>query len=238
VRTPSDIEDTLQTAWLVSTEPLAFSRTQGNGTFTAETLLGYEAGYRSLVTNNVSVDIAAFYNRYDHLSSLEPGSSFIGNEQGTPAIIYPYVNGNGIKGATAGFEIAADWKPRPWWRLQGSYSYLDMNLHTIPGSRDTTTVASDEGASPHHQARVQSFFDLSRNVEFSLTFRYAGALPYYLVTGYETGDARVSWRPVAHVELAVVGQNLLQPRHAEYGGDPGMLVGIKRNVFASLTFRK
>ena len=239
MRTPSDIEDTLETTSLVSTSPTAFSVTQGDGTFRSETLLGYEAGYRSLLTSNVSVDIAAFYNQYDHLASIEPaGSSFIENDQGTPAIIYPYVNGNGIKGTTAGFEIAADWKPKSWWRLQSSYSYLDMNLHRIPGSMDTTTVASDEGSSPHHQARVQSSFDLSRNMDFSLTFRYVGALPFYPVTGYETGDARVSWRPVAHIEFAVVGQNLLQPRHFEYGGDPEQLVGIKRSVFASLTFRK
>jgi iron complex outermembrane receptor protein len=239
VRTPSDIEDTLETTSLVSNNPTAFSVTQGDGTYRSETLLGYEAGYRSLLTSNVSVDIAAFYNQYDHLASIEPaGSSFIESDQGTPVIIYPYVNGNGIKGTTAGFEIAADWKPKSWWRLQSSYSYLDMDLHRIPGSMDTTTVASDEGSSPHHQARVQSSFDLSRNVDFSLTFRYVGALPFYLVTGYETGDARVSWRPVTHIEFAVVGQNLLQPRHFEFGGDPGPLVGIKRNVFASLTFRK
>jgi hypothetical protein len=30
----------------------------------------------------------------------------------------------------------------------------------------------------------------------------------------------------------------MQPHHAEFGGDPGALVGIKRNIFASLTFRK
>ncbi len=160
------------------------------------------------------------------------------DDQGTPATIYPYINGNGLKGTTAGFEIAADWKPAPWWRLESSYSYMRMDLHTLPTSLDTTTVALDEGASPHHQAQVQSYFDLSRNLEFSLTFRYVGALPYYLVPGYETGDARIAWRPVKHVEFAVTGQNLLQPRHFEYGGDPGPLVGIKRNVLASLTFRK
>jgi iron complex outermembrane receptor protein len=113
-----------------------------------------------------------------------------------------------------------------------------MDLRTASGSLDTTTVGSDEGSSPHHQARIQSFFDLSRNVELSLTFRYVGDLPFYLIKGYETGDARVVWRPVQHVEFAVVGQNLLQPHHAEFGGDPGPLVGIKRSVFASLTVRK
>ena len=239
VRTPSDIEDNIQNTSLVSTDPLAFSITKGDGRFTSETLIGYEAGYRSVISKTVSLDIAAFFNRYDHLQSLEPaGAPLTEDLAGTPALFYPYINGNGIKGTTSGFEIVPDWKPASWWRLQGSYSLLHMDLRTWPGSLDTTTVGADEGSSPHHQARIQSFFDLSRNLEFSLTWRYVGALPYYLVQGYNTGDARIAWRPVQHIEFAVVGQNLVQPRHVEYGGDPGALVGIKRNVFASLTFRK
>jgi iron complex outermembrane receptor protein len=243
VRTPSDIEDTLQTTSLlsanpVSANPVAYSVTRGNGTFTSETLIGYEAGYRSVLSKTFSLDLAAFYNSYDHLQSLEPGTPFTEDIAGTQALIYPYFNGNGIKGTTSGIEIAPDWKPTSWWRLQGSYSLLDMDLRTARGSLDTITVRSDVGSSPHHQARIQSFFDLSRNVELSLTFRYVGELPFYLVKGYETGDARIAWRPVQHVELAVVGQNLLQPHHAEFGGDPGALVGIRRSVFASLTFRK
>jgi iron complex outermembrane recepter protein len=238
VRTPSDIEDTLQTTTLLSTVPLAFSQTTGDGKFTSETLLGYNGGYRSLIAKNFSLDLAVFFNQYDHLLSLEPVAPFIENDQGTPATIYPYINGNGLKGTTSGFEIAADWKPASWWRVESSYSLLMMNLHTLPTSSDTTTVALDEGASPHHQAQLQSYVDLSRNLEFGLTFRYVGALPYYLVPGYETIDARIAWRPVKHFEFAVIGRNLLQPRHFEYGGDPGLLVAIKRNVLASLTFRK
>ena len=209
-----------------------------SGTFTSETLIGYEAGFRSLLSKTVSLDIAAFYNRYDHLQSLEPGTPLTEVIAGTPALVYPYFNGNGVKGTTSGIEIAPDWKPAAWWRLQASYSLLHTDLRTAPGSLDTVNVGSYEGSSPHHQARLQSFFDLSRNVELSLTFRYVGVLPFYAVRGYETGDARVAWRPVRHVEFAVVGQNLLQPHHAEYGGDPGALVGIKRSVYASLTFRK
>jgi iron complex outermembrane receptor protein len=238
VRTPSDIEDTLQTTTLLPTGPLAFSQTTGDGKFTSETLLGYNAGYRSLITRSFSLDLTVFFNQYDHLLSLEPGAPFTENDQGTQATIYPFTNGNGLKGTTAGVEIAADWKPEAWWRLESSWSWMRMDLHTLPTSLDTTTVGQDEGASPHHQAQFQSYFDLSRNFEFSVTFRYVGALPSFLVSGYETGDARIAWRPVKHVEFSVTGRNLLQPRHFEYGGDPGPLVGVKRNVLASLTFRK
>jgi iron complex outermembrane receptor protein len=238
VRTPSDIEDTLQNTALLAADPVTYSVTRGNGTFTSETLIGYEAGYRSLVSKAFSLDVAAFFNSYNHLQSLEPGTPFTEDVAGTEALIYPYFNGNGVKGTTSGIEIAPDWKPASWWRLQGSFSLLHMDLRTAPGSLDTTTVGSDEGSSPHHQARLQSFFDLSRSVEFSLTFRYVGDLPFYLVKGYETGDARMAWRPLQRIEFAVVGQNLLQPHHVEYGGDPNALVGIKRSVYASLTFRK
>ncbi len=239
VRTPSDIEDTLQNTMLVSTNPLTFSVTEGDGRFTSETLLGYEAGYRSLVTKTFSLDFAAFYNNYDHLASVESnGAPFLENVEGTPALIVPYLNGNGIQGTTAGFEIVPDWKPKSWWRIQGSYSLLHMNLRTSEASSDTTTVVQNEGSSPHHQARLQSSFDLSRNVEFGVTFRYVGALPFYGISGYETGDARIAWRPIAHMELSIVGQNLLQPHHFEYGSDPMTLVGIKRSVLGSITFRR
>ncbi len=53
VRTPSDIEDNIQNTSLVSTDPLAFSITKGDGRFTSETLIGYEAGYRSVISKTV-----------------------------------------------------------------------------------------------------------------------------------------------------------------------------------------
>jgi hypothetical protein len=39
------------------------------------------------------------------------------------------------------------------------------------------------------------------------------------------------------MDLSVVGQNLMQPHHAEFGGDPGGLVEIKRSVYAQITWK-
>jgi hypothetical protein len=39
-------------------------------------------------------------------------------------------------------------------------------------------------------------------------------------------------------EWSVVGQNLFQPRHIELTGDPGGPVGIRRNVYGKITFRR
>ncbi len=51
-------------------------------------------------------------------------------------------------------------------------------------------------------------------------------------------DLRLAWHAIPHLEFAVTGQNLMQPHHPEYAGDPLGLVFIKRNVFAAITWRK
>lgn len=238
VRTPSDIEDTLQSTTLRSTSPLAFDVTTGDGFFTSETDVSYEAGYRQLIIPSFSIDLAAFYNNYNHLESLEPGTPYTTTVDGETYTVYPFVNRNGLLGTTTGFELAPGWKPTAWWRMQGSWSYLNMRLRTEPGSMDVTTVASDEGSSPRHQLGFQSFLDLPGHIEFSQILRYVSILGAQQTPGYETADARVAWHVSPHVEFALTGQNLLQPHHPEYGGDPGPLVGIKRGVIAAVTWKK
>jgi hypothetical protein len=38
-------------------------------------------------------------------------------------------------------------------------------------------------------------------------------------------------------ELSITGQNLLQPHHAEFGGEPGPLIQIKRSAYGKVTPR-
>ncbi len=240
VRTPSDNEDTIRSVTLRSLSPLTVSLTQGDGLFTSETVVGYELGYRQLITPTVSLDIATFYNRYNHLASLEPQASYSATDSitGQTYMVNPFVNRNGLRGTTKGFEIAPSWKPATWWRVQGSYSYLDMNLQTLPGSSDISTVTVSEGSSPRHQFGAQSFLDIRGHLEFSQTARYVSPLRIQMTPGYETVDLRLAWQGIPHLEVAITGQNLLQPHHVEYGGDPGALVGIKRSILASVTWRK
>jgi iron complex outermembrane recepter protein len=237
VRTPSDTDENLQTTTLLSTNPLTFSQTSGNDKFVSETLLGYEAGYRSLMSQNFSIDVAAFYNYYDHLSSTEPGTPFVQTSPQPTHVIDPFIRGNGLLGHTSGVEIAPDWKPANWWRLKGSYSYLYMDLSRDSGSRDTTTVSSTEGSSPHHEVMIQSFLNLPESLELNLAGRYISALPAQEVGSYGTADAGISWHPTGRILFSVVGQNLVQPHHTEFGSDPETLVGIQRSVYAKITWR-
>jgi len=238
IRTPSDVEETLTASGLVSSNPLTIIRIAPNGKFVPETMLGYEAGFRRLLASKLYVDITAFHNRYNNLESVESALPLFQTSPPPPQFVIPLSLGNGLHGSTSGFEIAPDWRPVTWWRLDGSYAYLRMDLRTKPGSLDTSTVQSTEGSSPHHQVVVQSSLELPKSLEFSQTYRYVSDLPTQLVASYGTADVRLSWHRIPHFEFSLVGQNLLQPHHAEYGGDPITLVGIKRNVYVAITWRE
>jgi iron complex outermembrane receptor protein len=134
-------------------------------------------------------------------------------------------------------EITPEWRPTAAWRLRTSYSYLHMNLDRSPGSGDVGTAPGIVGSSPQHQLALQSALDLPHKLQLDLTYRYVSALPGQLVPAYSTGDARLGWRINRPVELSIAGRNLFQPSHVEYGGDPGPLVGIRRSVYATITWR-
>jgi iron complex outermembrane receptor protein len=234
VRTPSRVEEHLRiTAVLLPTLP-AFLRLTGDGGFTPEELIAYEAGYRVAGGSNFFLQTAFFYNDYDDLLSSEASAPFL--EFSPFRVILPVLMRNGVTGSTMGAEIGPNWAPVNWWQLKASYSYLNINLRNKPGSIDGSAVRSTEGSSPRHHAALRSLLDLPASIELDVTFRYAGALPALSVPGYSTADARVGWRISPQWDLSFAGQNLLQPHHVEFGNDPRPNIGIKRGAYAKLTW--
>ncbi len=244
VREPSRLDQDVSFAIYacsVGTTPVYFEIT-GDPKFVSEHLLSYEVGYRRAFTPRVYLDIATFYNDYAHLASYGTQSFALGSIPGTPptpylAILLPYANG--IEGNTVGVEIAPDWQVTPWWQLRATYSYLNMNLRDAPGFAGDlgNILKSYQGSSPSHVVNFQSRMDMPKHFELDMNYRFVSSLPNQSVAAYQTGDVRLGWHPVERLELSLVGQNLLQPSHAEFGGDPGPLVGIKRNVYAKITWR-
>jgi iron complex outermembrane receptor protein len=237
VRTPSGIEEDFQATGLISANPLLFVRAIGDGKFSSERLISYEAGYRSLVVSKLYLDVATFYNDYSHLLSAVIGAPFSETTPPPAHLVIPFFLRNGLLGNTYGIELAPDWRPTSWWRLAGSYSYLHMNLSKERSSLDSSTVKSTEGSSPHQEFMIQSFVDLPKNLEFNLSGRYVSALPAQQVRSYWTADIEVGWHPTHHILFSVAGQNLWQPHHPEFAGDPEALVEIKRSVYANITWR-
>jgi hypothetical protein len=86
---------------------------------------------------------------------------------------------------------------------------------------------------------VESKLDLPFAIQFDQTYRYVSALPAQNVNGYQTMDLHLQKVLGRHFALELVGQNLFQPEHYEWGtGDPTQPpVGIYRAAYARLVFQ-
>jgi iron complex outermembrane receptor protein len=232
IRTPSRIDEDLQLTGVASTAPAVFVCICDNHQFVSETLLGYEAGYRKLVTSSFYVDIAAFHNKYNDLESYGNASISIVASPPPPSILVSLPFANGIMGSTNGGEISPDWKATPWMEMKATYSYVSLDLLDKPTHTKTSYVSAYEGSSPHNETTAQMLFNLPKGFEFDPTYRYVGALPALLVNAYHTADARVAWHFAKEFELSFTGQNIIQPRHAEYGP-----VLVERSAYGQITWK-
>jgi len=218
VRTPSRLEDDVRVA-LGGPAFLIGSRD-----VVSEEVLAYEVGYRGQPVERFSWDVALFYNVYDDLVTTSPAF---------PNLLYT----NDMGGETYGVELFSHLEVTPCWRLSASYTFLRMHLH--PGPTSSATGETTEGASPRNQASIRSAWDLGRDWEVDLAARYVDHLPARLTPSYITMDLRLGWRPTDGLELAVVGQNLLDAAHKEFDGTQDLVrfTEIQRAVYGSLTWR-
>ncbi len=211
-------------------------RFTGNTDFDSEEVLAYEIGYRTQVKEQLSVDIAMFYNDFTKDRAAGAQAPFLETSPLPPHLVFPYSAENADKWRVYGVEIATDWKPVDWWRIQGSYTYLEMKLRT--DSKDPTAELQ-EGQNPHHQISLRSLTDLGRHIELDLWFRYVDDLPDDGVGNYATIDARLGWRPVRNLELSLVGQNLFDNQHPEKGSEQvfaSSVTEVERSVYGKITW--
>ena len=233
VRTPSRVDRDIAASVAPNPALPIFARLLGNNDFASEKVLAYELGYRIQPTDRLFVDLAAFYNRYDDLLSIETGAPFLEPPLAPSRVIFPLQFDNKVKAKVYGIEIAADWRWLDWWRWRLSYSHLRMKLENKPGSNDTFTEASTEGSSPQNQVSLSSFVDLPGNLNLDGVLRYVDSLPAQSAGHYFNLDLRLGWHATKNVELSLVGQNLLQGHHAEWGGG----TEIQRGVYTKVTWR-
>lgn len=194
-------------------------RSISSSDFESEELIAYELGYRFLGLNDFSVDITAFYNDYDRLRTVELVSL---DPDATPLpshYISTSIFNNKMKSNSCGIEVVLNWHPFDWWSLQGVYSYFNMSLDIDSDSTDTLAKEIVGGDNPHHQASLRSSMDLPMNLQFDLWFRYVDTLDQQSIDAYLNMDMRLAWQPRKGLDLALVGQNLLDGEQAEYTYD-------------------
>jgi iron complex outermembrane receptor protein len=220
VRTPSRIDRDLYSP---ATPPY---RVAGGPRVVSEELLAYELGYRRQLASRLTLALAAFYNDYENLRSLEPLN---------PPAPFPVERSSGLRGHSAGAELTAELQATDSWRLSLGYTELRVHSEPQPGNPGTSSdrnIARD----PNHQLSLRSRFDVSPQWEMDFTGRYVGPIASQGVPGYAEIDARLGWNPVPAWSVALVGQNLLHRRHAEFNA-PGGRREIPRSFHLQAAWR-
>ncbi len=211
-------------------------RLLGNRTFSSEKALAWELGYRWQVEPVVFLDLAAYYDVYRGLASLELDPPFVDSRTGQ--VVLPIVDKNLTDGVARGVEASLTISPLRWWRVTANYTFVRLTLD--PKGQDLNRGRLVAGATPRNQVGLQSYLDLPARIQLNLLFRYASALPTsaQLYQGQETPayatlDASLAWQAQRGLELSLVGRNLFQARHREFPGGTEM----ERAVFAKVAGR-
>jgi iron complex outermembrane recepter protein len=236
VRTPSRVEHDLTITSVIDPRTPTFIQLTGNRQFRPEKIITVQVGHRTQVGRRVSLDTVLFHNTHRDLLSLEAGSPVRESSPPPARVVIPFRLGNGVQGSSYGLEVSSDWNPVAWWQIGGSYSFLRLDLENRSGSLDVSSAASTNGSSPRHMASILSQVKLGSNAVLDIVGRHVGALPARRIPAYTTVDARLGWRPVTAIELAVVGQNLLDRHHPEFPGGGGETVEVRRGVYGTVTW--
>ncbi len=235
VRTPSTIDTDIRLTGFAQADPPAFVLVKGSENFRSERLIGFEAGYRRLLGGQLYLDVTAFHNDYDHLAGFGALDISVPLEP-IPHVLLALSYENAIEGTTNGFEIAPDWKPGSWLQLRGGYAFLRADMRSRQGFADEGNVALYEDSSPRHQGFLRASLTLPHEVEIDYTHRIVSRLRSHEIPRYNTADARVAWQFSKSVGLAVAMQNLVEANHVEFFRDDVASVGMRRSIFASLTW--
>jgi iron complex outermembrane receptor protein len=202
----------------------------GSDAFEAEKLDAYEIGYRMQVGERLSFDVAAFRNRYDDLQTMEAQEPML--VEGPPTyVLLPAVQANGMEGDATGGTLAANWQPRPAWRLKFQYARLDLELRPKVGSNDLNSP-NQAGNSPEYQLSLYSFIDFSTALSLFTGIRYVDDLPNQGIDSYTAVDLNLLWQISPTMRASLTAQNATDAHHAEFGEGNE----IERSVLAKLTW--
>jgi iron complex outermembrane recepter protein len=203
-----------------------------------ENVVAYELGQRGEVGKWLTFDVATFYNHYTDRHTQEPGVPFFETNPPPLHLVLPTVTMSNISGETHGIEAFSQLKVTSFWSLSVGYSVFEIHLHASPDSQDFTTADESEGSTPRHAFQLRSQLNLPHKLEFDDAVYFVGRLPGPQVPSYARLDARLGWRATEHLEASIGVQNLLDPRHFEFGsGDFVEAMQVGRNAYGKLTWR-
>ncbi len=205
----------------------------GNDKYKSEKVIAYECGYRKQINEDLSFDINFFYNDYDDLTSITDTSG------GTSPITY--IISNEMKSHTYGTEMSTNYFLLDWWSFKSGFSYLyvDYTETITPSLHLAGCNAKDfEVTSPKYQSFIQSNMNLSDELNLGVSFRYVSSIPDYDINEYVTSDVKIGYKVAENAVISLIGLNLLDRSHKEYGSYflPTVATEVPRSYYLQLDY--
>jgi iron complex outermembrane receptor protein len=123
-----------------------------------------------------------------------------------------------------------------------SYSYIDLRVTSTTSlklaGQDVNRTWMDADTAPRHQVSARSTVELPYKIRCTLWLRYVDELRGPGAPEYVTMDAVIAWKSLPNLELSLAGQNLIEPKHFEYGVDAtgNQTAPIARSVYGKVAW--
>jgi iron complex outermembrane receptor protein len=183
-----------------------------NPNLPSQHLHAYELGLRIEPLQNVSFELATFYNLYDRMYvpvQREP----VFEATPVPHILIPLQWQAAGDYTSYGTEMVVNYRPIDQWRVTGSYSWLHLRGRPF---------RSYDHSSPAHQVGLQSYATLTPKLELNTSVQWVSAIDSVLndgstvhVPAYVRLDVGLVFHPSPSIEVGLWGQNLTDAEHAE-----------------------
>lgn len=204
----------------------------GDDSVVSEVLWAYELGYRLQWGRRVSFDLAMFFHDYSDMPSISDTGELV-LDGPFPRIEIPWTNK--LSAWNYGAELAVTFLATDSLRFTGSYSFLESDVRAEDGGGPLITELYEKSA-PRHQAALRASYAAGRKFELNGQLRYVGSNTR--IPSFVTADLRLAYHANEHVELSLVGRNLLDDRHPERGYEPATIVSeVPRSIYCKILLR-
>lgn len=154
----------------------------------------WEIGWRKLLSQELSVDVALFLGDYDDLTLNGEHGLFANHHNTDTAEAY-------------GGELAINWQPNPHWQIRTSVSYTDTDIEGLGSNTDQYSHAKWRG-------NLLTNYSPNEDWTYHLNF-YGSERAFDEVPGYIRTDLGATWTPNHKWDVSAFVQNVFDPLHPE-----------------------
>lgn len=121
---------------------------------------------------------------------------------------------NNASARSHGLEMWGSWQAKDDLKISGGLVVQDVQIKTPPGDFLQAIGLGSNDPSSHSLLRVS--YDINPKHLLDATVRHMGKLNNPVVPAYTAIDIRYGWKIDKNLEFSLVGQNLLDAKHAEF----------------------